>query len=505
MIDMRNITPLPSGNFRVRVEHESEVLSGVVATLEEARDLRDELKRQIVDGQLRPTKGQTAKMLGPKFLGSRAGNRAKDDDSSRWHRHIATAPWAQRALGSVTRSDGAAWLKALKRRRTEPPPNTDPKRRGGRRAEKLGWQTRKHCLNLARSFFAWAIEEELISANPFVGLTVEREDGDEDAGYQEGWYLDAKEQTRFFALWDDPKLELDATDRAEKLIVQFAVGSGLRRGETWCLHLDDVHVDEGEPNPRVEVKYGSWDSEKKRYRSPKGRKGEKKSRTVFLFGLALDAARAWKAQLATYASKNPLGLMFPTERGARRTALPRSWGMVVEAFGTLPRIGRPVWWHLLRHTCASSLISGWWGVRWTLEDVSKVLGHTDVRTTQIYAHLAPSALQGAAARAHAAYLGSRHDAVTAQRPAARKEPQGAGIIGHARSDSNRRHSASKARKRTQFLERVEVHDGDVAVFCHALRIIAEGRLTAPREVLDWLESGLDWALAAAADREVRRA
>ncbi len=46
---------------------------------------------------------------------------------------------------------------------------------------------------------------------------------------------------------------------------------------------------------------------------------------VPLFGLALDAAKAWLAQLSTYASKNPLGLKFPTERGALRSRPPRSW------------------------------------------------------------------------------------------------------------------------------------------------------------------------------------
>lgn len=65
----------------------------------------------------------------------------------------------------------------------------------------------------------------------------------------------------------------------------------------------------------------------------------------------------------------------------------------------MPRIGRTVWWHLLRHTGASSLISGWWGIRWSIEDVSKVLGHADIRTTQIYAHLAPQVIAETAQRA----------------------------------------------------------------------------------------------------------
>jgi hypothetical protein len=48
--DMRNIERLPSGRYRVRLEHRGEGVTGVVASYEDALDLRDELKRQIVDG-----------------------------------------------------------------------------------------------------------------------------------------------------------------------------------------------------------------------------------------------------------------------------------------------------------------------------------------------------------------------------------------------------------------------------------------------------------------------
>src|SRR5262245_8125010 len=165
--------------------------------------------------------------------------------------------------------------------------------------------------------------------------------------------------------------------------------------------------------PHVLVRFGSWDPVKERYRPPKGRKGEKKSRVVPLWGLGLEAAKKWLALLSTYAPKNPLGLVFPTERGKRRDKKPpRSWFKVIPKFGNVTRIGREPWWHLLRHTCASSLVSGWWGMRWSLEDVQRVLAHTDLRTTPIYAHLAPSAVAGTAARAHEAFLGRRHAAVT---------------------------------------------------------------------------------------------
>lgn len=240
---------------------------------------------------------------------------------------------------------------------------------------------------------------------------MEKEDGDEDAGYQGGWHLDLAEQPKSFSTWDRRDIDLDEGDRMEKWIVVFAAGSGLRRGESWCLHLTDVHVADNEEKPRVEVRFGSWDPVKKRCRAPKGRKGEKKNRTVYLHGIALEAARAWLSLLPIYAPKNPLGLMFPTERGARRTGVSRSWKKVVTAFVRL--VGHAVE--------PGGRVEG-----------PRSHGRADVRTTQIYAHLEPSVLHATVLRAQAAYAGSPHDAVTAQRPSARKEPQTAGFLGHAR-------------------------------------------------------------------------
>jgi integrase len=56
----------------------------------------------------------------------------------------------------------------------------------------------------------------------------------------------------------------------------------------------------------------------------------------------------------------------------------------------------PVRWHDLRHTCGASLISGWWGRAWRLEEIKELLGHKDISVTQRYAHLAKGALLTAA-------------------------------------------------------------------------------------------------------------
>jgi len=68
---------------------------------------------------------------------------------------------------------------------------------------------------------------------------------------------------------------------------------------------------------------------------------------------------------------------------------------------------REVWWHLLRHTCATSLLCGWWGRRWSLDEVSKLLGHSSVKVTERYAHLLDSALAGIAAESHVWWLARR--------------------------------------------------------------------------------------------------
>lgn len=503
MIDMRNITPLPSGSFRVRIEHGVDVLGGTFATLEEATSIRDAIKRQIADEEMVPIAGAAIRDLGPQFLASRSKNRTVEDDEGRWYMHVRDADIARRPPRANETSDVLEWLEELKKKKTA----YDPQKHGKRTPKLLSWGMRRHCLNLLRGFYKWALANNLVDRNPCAGVQVEREDGDEDEGFQDTWYLDANEQGRLLAIFDGFE---KWKDRAEKHIVAFGMGTGLRMSEQWCLHIADVHVGDDELEPHIDVRYGSYDKIKQRFRSPKGKKGEKRTRRVPLFGLALEAAREWLKILPQYAPDNPLGLMFPTSEGRRTKSghlrdrkPPKTWKQLMMKFGAVARIGRRPWWHLLRHTCASSLVSGWWGERWALEHVRAILGHTDIKTTQRYAHLAPDAVQEIANAAHGAWTASRHDAVTGS---AMRGPQLAKIIGRATEDSNLRPTAPEARGSSIKQPENARRDGAVTAIRRALELIADRDPRALAMATAALETALDVFLdeASASPARTRR-
>ncbi len=155
-----------------------------------------------------------------------------------------------------------------------------------------------------------------------------------------------------------------------------------------ALRLVDTHDD------RVIIRYGA---------APAQPTKSGKIRTVYLNGRAKEALTAWLVALPAYTAnrrhpegRNPLGLAFPGRRGAFRNEEHvlrwADWQAILER----AKLGRDFRWHDLRHTCASALVSGWWGRRWSLEEVREVLGHQDLKTTQRYAHLAGDAIASAA-------------------------------------------------------------------------------------------------------------
>ena len=376
--------------WRARVRHpiDGKITLGTFDTEAEAHEFLDAyfLKRAEANAPL--TGAVTLKTIGQRFLDYRElrGLRGVDIDRNRWNAHIASAPFADWPLVEITARDVRNWRDDLaKKKATKVVPGgtkLEPKRAPTKRT--LSRSARKSTLNLLRSALEWCVEEDLISTNPARGVAIEKE-----LRTDEPWtYLTPEEQ--------DALVTCAGIPVPERIIIQFLIGTGLRKGEAWALRLSDVHT-QGE-RPHIVVRFGSPGKPPKNGRI----------RRVPLFGMGLDAARAWLAQLPAYAKRNTLGLMFPTRRGHRRhrrifraewrdaeghrVGQTMRWTDVLRAAG----ITRRVRLHDLRHTCGSSLVAGWWGRAWTLVEVRDLLGHSSVTVTERYAHLAQSALEEAA-------------------------------------------------------------------------------------------------------------
>jgi integrase len=148
-----------------------------------------------------------------------------------------------------------------------------------------------------------------------------------------------------------------------------ALHTGLRKGELWGLRWTDLDFD----TRRLTVarSYGS---------TPKSGK----ARHLRLPDAVVPILSAW----AQECPPSPEGLVFPigvrNQRGGSKEAMLGLPELLAEA--GCRSLLRP--WHALRHTFASHFIMQ----GGNLLSLQKILGHSDIRMTLIYAHLQPNFL-----------------------------------------------------------------------------------------------------------------
>jgi integrase len=362
-----SVAQLPSGKFSVRLTlaDGKRKRLGPFNTEAEALVARDEFKTALVDP---PPPGDSFRSQGESFIAKRDRSgelRSVKNEWAKWRTHLLVARFVDAPVASITQADVEAWVAEMKRKN-----GASPHGRGPRKP--LTWKTRHDVLLLLKQILKSAGNH----AADDVHMKRERRT-------HEPWtYLNADEQRAL--------LTCEAIPAEDRLVMMFAIGTGIRQGEQFSLRLEDLHVD-GE-RPHIVVRYGS-----KLYAPKNG-----KIRHVPLFGIGLKAAKLWLEALPTFAPKNPLGLVFPGRGGGHRGKgkhLHRNGREKVNLFAEYLRMAgimRPVRWHDLRHTCASSLVAGWWGRAWSLFEVSKLLGHHSVTMTEIYAHLSKNVLASAA-------------------------------------------------------------------------------------------------------------
>lgn len=348
-------------------------------------DTDEEARTALILGRRadkKPAAGNSFEEFGRKVLDIREtdGVRGMRQERQRFRTHLEPSKLAAMNVAAIQAGDVAELARALK-------------------AKGCSHPLIKRCLSLASAVFTEAILQGKRPDNPCAGIKIRKPADAEDA--DSPWdYLRPDEMAKIHACALIPEWGL--------CLMRFAWGAGLRQGEQWNLRLEDLYL-EG-PKPYVMVRKGS--------KSKKPKSG--KVRKVPLFGEALAAVRRWlelrSAWLAPAAARGPLQhpeLVFPTVTGCRRpeggpvraerAAEMQARGAkkpakveLIREWLALAGVSRRLRWHDLRHTCGTWLVNGWWGHRWTLEEVKDILGHSDISVTQRYAHLDESTLDEAA-------------------------------------------------------------------------------------------------------------
>ncbi len=279
--------------------------------------------------------GITLGQFGEGFLERRKkrGIRSIGDDINRWKNYVLEmslrsirAPLGSLPISTIRRADVIDWLDALAR---------------------LAPQTRRNALNLLRVALAEAVDRELLTMNPARDVRVKRAESATSEDELEG-VLTPAEQQRLIRV----------VPVAAQPIIVFALVTGLRVSEQWWLRWENVQ------KQAIIVRYS------KKGKPPKGGK----PRVVEL----LDPARRVLELLPRERE-----WVFPAVRGGKRpdSTPPKGWRKWV----ALANLGRHITWHDLRHTCATSLLAGWWGRKWSLDEVCQMLGHSSVTVTERYA------------------------------------------------------------------------------------------------------------------------
>lgn len=165
--------------------------------------------------------------------------------------------------------------------------------------------------------------------------------------------LSKQEVQRMIALTKNPK---------HQCMLSLLYGAGLRVGELVRLRAQDINVERG----MIEIK------------NSKGAK----DRYTLLPGKLKEVLAKQKSL------KQPSDYLFTNGQGGRLTE--ETAQKVVAQASERAAIDKRVSPHTLRHSFATHLLEGGVDVRY----VQELLGHANIRTTQIYTHVTSSALRG---------------------------------------------------------------------------------------------------------------
>lgn len=398
-----HVEELPSGRFRVKLRDPAGgwMPSPTYATREEAESYRRGVLKILADADADGTlpEADSLQRFGDAWLDAeeKLGHLASIHTlRSQWVQHIAGTPLAAMCLPTIRESDVRAWLDALQLKRA-----LVPAKGGGHKASarRIARDTVSKVVVLLRQILEAARERGVVRANAAKDVHVRTR---RTAKADDVW--------TFLTLDEIARMEAcTAIPEPHRIVYLVAVYTGMRQGELWGLHWRDVHLDGDRPQVVVRFSHGG---------PPKNGK----VRHVPLLAPARELLTRWKAIAPT----SERGLVFCTRTGERRgrsddarwadyyvarlvrgpngkvlkdaDGTPIRDNVRCEGFSKRVGFGRDVRFHDLRHTCASHLVMGSWGVQWTLSEIAAFLGHSDTEVTERYAHLSPDHLHAKASQ-----------------------------------------------------------------------------------------------------------
>jgi len=233
-------------------------------------------------------------------------------------------------------------------------------------------------LNVLSKLYRWARADGLIDcASPCAGVGRFRGDDDEGAPIEPDKFLKRDEAQKLLARAESMAVVGVASWEALMLgpMIAVALYAGLRKGELFGLRWSHVDLERGQLTVA---------------RSYDGKPKSGRARLLPISPRLATILRAWRE----LCPKTDAARTFPVVDNAGE--LGESWQMLglAEAMKAAEVRVPPKPWHALRHSFASHfMMSG--GNILTLQ---KLLGHADVTTTMIYAHLAPDFMAAEVAR-----------------------------------------------------------------------------------------------------------
>ncbi len=211
-----------------------------------------------------------------------------------------------------------------------------------------GGRSVQRALSAVRTFYRYLLREGLVERNPASGIAAPK------SPRKLPRVLEADRVSALLALPEEDPLAV--RDRA---IMELLYSSGLRLSEVVALKVRDLDLLEG----FVDV-------------TGKGGKG----RIVPVGRIARSALQTWLRTREALCSADEPGL-FVTRHGRPMSA--RSIQARVRRWALAQGLGLHVHPHMLRHSFASHLLES----SGDLRAVQELLGHADIRTTQVYTHL----------------------------------------------------------------------------------------------------------------------